>query len=219
MLWHDPAIFHLLLPTSSHSQKSAATSHLHQTFGKIPEPCSPLASTVASSVFLVSFSWEQSSWGFWTEYVSSASWGSGYLMLLLQSRADLAVPHQHYCSSLHRSKFTGWAMGCRLLFILQWGSRAAVFPSHCLLTAEGFASASQLQKATNLHFFCWSLSEKNTYKPLKLLPRIAIAKKYRDDSSRHFVYRLIWVNANFCYIQCVELTFTVSFSWMRFQRF
>lgn len=163
MLWHDPAIFHLFLPTSSHSQKSAATSHLHQTFGKIPEPCAPLGSTVASSVFLVSFSWQQASWGFLEEYIFSASWGSGYLMLSLQRRADLAVLHQHYCSSLHRSKSTGWATGCRLLFILQWSSRAAAFPSHCLLTAEGFASASQMQKAINLHFFLLKLKwEKHT---------------------------------------------------------
>lgn len=33
------------------------------------------------------FSWEQASWRFWTEYISSASWGSGYLMLLLQNKS------------------------------------------------------------------------------------------------------------------------------------
>lgn len=155
MLWHDPAIFHLLLQTSSHSQKSAATSHLPQTFGKIPGPCAPLTCAVASSVFLLSFSWEQASWGFWTEYISSASWGSGYLMLLLQTRADLAVPHQHYWSSLHRSKFTGWAM---VGFYLHFSGVAELQSSHpSLLTAEGSASASQLQKATNLHLLLLKL--------------------------------------------------------------
>lgn len=196
MLWHDPAIFHLLLQTSPHSQKSAATSHLHQTFGKIPEPRAPLASIVASSIFRLSFSWEQASWGFWTEYISSASWGSRYLMLLRQRRADFAVPHQHYCSSLHRSKFTGWAIGFYLHF-------SGVAELHSLPIARSPDSrgiclsitAAEGHKST--FFFWWSLSEENAYKPLKLLPRITITKKYRDDSSRDFVYRLTWVKCKF----------------------
>lgn len=117
-------------------------------------------------------------------------------MLLLQRRADLAVQHQHYCFSLHRSKFTGWAMGCRLLFTLQWSNRNSQSSHPTVSWQQRDLPQHHSRRRPQIYIFlCWSLSEENIYKPLKLLPRITIMKKHRDDSPRHFVYRL-GLNAN-----------------------